>query len=157
MIVIADTGPVNYLILIGEIEILPALFQRVVVPASVCEELRRPRAPDAVRTWIAQPPVWLEIRTPGRSPGADLVRLGAGERDVILLAEELGANQIIIDETRGRQEAKRRQIPFTGTLGVLATGADRGLLDLQGAVDRLRQTSFRITQEILDRLIGKQP
>jgi predicted nucleic acid-binding protein len=47
MIVIADTGPVNYLILIGEIEILPAVFQRVLVPHSVCEELKRPRAPDA--------------------------------------------------------------------------------------------------------------
>jgi predicted nucleic acid-binding protein len=138
MIVIADTGPINYLILIGEIEILPALFQRVLVPPSVCE-LRRPRAPDAVRTWIAQPPVWLEIRTPGISPGADLARLGAGERDAILLAEELGADQIIIDEFRGRREAKRRQIPYTGTLGVWAAGSDQGLLDLRSAVDRLLQ------------------
>jgi predicted nucleic acid-binding protein len=157
MIVIADTGPVNYLILIGEIELLPALFKRVLVPPSVCEELKRPRAPDAVRTWIAQPPVWLETRTPSRPPGADLARLGAGERDAILLAEEWGADQIIIDEIRGRREAKRRQIPYTGTLGVLAAGADQGLLDLQSAVDRLRQTSFRITQDILDRLIRKQP
>jgi predicted nucleic acid-binding protein len=157
MIVIADTGPVNYLILIGEIDILPALFQRVLVPPSVCEELKRPRAPDAVRTWIAQPPVWLEIRTPGISPGADLAHLDAGERDAILLAEELGADQIVIDEIRGRREAKRRQIPYTGTLGVLAAGANQGLLDLRSAVDRLLQTSFYIKQDLLDRLIGKQP
>ena len=45
MIVVADTGPINYLILIGEIEILPALFERVVIPLSVCEERKRPRAP----------------------------------------------------------------------------------------------------------------
>jgi len=56
MIVIADTGPINYLILIGEIEVLPPLYHRVAVPPSVCEELKRPRAPEAVRTWIAQPP-----------------------------------------------------------------------------------------------------
>lgn len=36
MIVIADTGPINYLILIGEIELLPALYDRVAVPTSVC-------------------------------------------------------------------------------------------------------------------------
>jgi predicted nucleic acid-binding protein len=143
MIVIADTGPINYLILIGEIEILPALFQRILVPPSVCGELNRARAPDAVRTWIAEPPVWLEIRKPSRSPGADLARLGAGERDAILLAEELGDDQIIIDEFRGRREAKRRQIPYTGTLGRFGGGIGQGLLDLRRAMERLRLTSFR--------------
>jgi predicted nucleic acid-binding protein len=157
MIVIADTGPVNYLILIGEIAILPALFERVLVPPSVCEELKHPRAPVVVRTWIAQPPVWLETRAPSGSPGADLAHLDAGESDAILLAEELGADQIIIDEIRGRREARRRQIPYTGTLGVLAAGANRGLLDLRSAVGRLRQTGFYIRQDILDRFIEKQP
>ena len=150
-------GPVNYLILIGEIEILPALFQRILIPPSVCEELKRPRAPAAVWTWAAQPPNWLEIRAPSRLPGADLAHLDNGERDAILLAEELGADQIIIDEIRGRREAKRRQIPYTGTLGVLAAGADQGLLDLRSAVDRLRQTSFHVRQDILDRLTENQP
>jgi predicted nucleic acid-binding protein len=154
MIVIADTSPINYLILIGEIEVLPALFRRVLVPPSVSEELKRPRAPDVVRMCIAQPPVWLEIRAPGRSPGPDLAHLDAGERDAILLAEELGADQIIIDEIRGRREAKRKQLAYIGTLGVLAAGADRGLLDLRSAVNHLRQTSFHISQDILDRLIG---
>ena len=156
MIVIADTGPINYLILIGEIGVLPALYHRVLVPPSVCEELKRPRAPETVRTWIAQPPAWLETRSPSRSPDAELAHLDAGERDAILLAEELGADQIIIDESRGRREAKRRQLPFTGTLGVLAAAAEQGLLDLRSAVDRLRQTNFHIAGEILDRLIGGQ-
>jgi predicted nucleic acid-binding protein len=49
MIVIADTGPINYLVLIGEIDVLPALYERVVIPPSVHEELGRKRAPEAVR------------------------------------------------------------------------------------------------------------
>jgi len=53
--------------------------------------------------------------------------------------------------------AERRQLPFTGTLGVLAAGAEQGLLDLRSAVDRLRQTSFHIAQDILDRLVEGQP
>jgi predicted nucleic acid-binding protein len=157
MIVIADTGPVNYLVLIEEIEILPRLYERVLVPLSVCEELQRPRAPEAVRQWIAQPPRWLEARVPSGLPDPDLARLDAGERDAILLAEELGADQLIIDEIRGRREAKRRMIPFTGTLGVLSAAAESGLLDLRRAVDRLRRTNFHIAQEILDRLIEDQP
>lgn len=157
MIVIADTGPINYLILIGEIEVLPALYHKILVPPSVCEELRRTRAPETVRTWIAQLPAWLEVRSPNKSPDAELAHLDAGERDAILLAEELGADQIIIDESRGRREAQRRQLPFTGTLGVLAAGAEQGLLDLRSAVDRLRQTNFHIAQNILDRLSGSHP
>jgi predicted nucleic acid-binding protein len=153
MIVIGDTGPINYLILIGEIEVLPGLYRRVTIPPSVCEELCHSGAPEPVQTWIAHPPAWLEVHSPTRPPDADLARLDAGERDAILLAEELGADQIIIDEIRGRREAQRRHIPFTGTLGVLAAGAEQGLLDLRSAVDRLRQTSFHISAEILDRLI----
>lgn len=153
MIVIADTGPINYLILIGEIEVLPRLYHRVTIPPSVFEELGRPLAPEPVRTWIAQAPAWLEVVLPTLQPDAYLARLDAGERDAILVAEELGADEIIIDEIRGRREAHRRHIPFTGTLGVLAAGAEQGLLDLRKAVDRLRQTSFHISPEILDRLI----
>jgi predicted nucleic acid-binding protein len=154
MIVIADTGPINYLILIGEIELLPALYDRVAGPLSVCEELGRLRAPEAVRAWIAQPPSWLDILTPTSSPDAGLAHLDAGERDAILLAEELAADQIVIDEIRGRREAQRRGLHFTGTLGVLAAGAEQGLIDLRSAVDRLRQTSFYISADILDRLTG---
>ncbi len=155
MIVIADTGPINYLILIGEIQVLPELYQRVTIPRSVCEELCRPGAPEPVRTWSAQPPSWLEVRTPTGSPDPDLLRLDAGERDAILLAEELAA-EIIIDEIRGRREAQRRRIPFTGTLGVLVAGAELGLLDLRNAVDRLRQTSFHISAKILERLLERE-
>ena len=64
MIVIADTSPIDYLILIGEIELLPALYGRVLIPPSVREELGRLRAPQAVRIWIGDPPDWLEVRKP---------------------------------------------------------------------------------------------
>jgi predicted nucleic acid-binding protein len=153
MIVIADTGPINYLILNDEIEVLPALYGRVAVPTSVCEELGRARTPEPVRAWIDHPPSWLEILSPTRSPDVELGRLDIGERDAILLAEELRADQLIIDEIRGRREAERRHLPCTGTLGVLAEGAERGLLDLRKAVGRLRETSFRISSDILDRII----
>jgi predicted nucleic acid-binding protein len=43
-LVIADTGPVNYLLLIGHIDILPALFQRIVIPAAVRDELKSRKA-----------------------------------------------------------------------------------------------------------------
>lgn len=56
MIVIADTGPLNYLVLIGEVEVLPALYTCVIVPEAVVKELRAAGAPAVVSNWIARPP-----------------------------------------------------------------------------------------------------
>ncbi len=79
------------------------LYHRVVIPPSVYEELCHSGAPELVRAWIAHLPAWLEVLSPALPPDADLARLDAGERDAILLAEELGADQIMIDEARGRR------------------------------------------------------
>ena len=157
-LVIADTGPINYLILIGEIEVIPILYGRIIVPTSVCDELKRTRAPKLVRFWIAHPPAWLERRASSQVPDAEIwkARLGAGERDAILLAQELSADDLLIDDLRGRREAQRRHLRFTGTLGVLRAAAKVGLLDLRSAVERLRRTNFHIAQEILDRLFDGQ-
>ena len=153
MIVIADTSPINYLILIGEIDVLPTLYGRIFIPTSVDEELRSPRAPQAVRRWIARPPVWLEVRKPSQVGDRQLDHLDAGERGVIILAEELHADYLIIDEAPGRKEANRRHLPLTGTLGVLRAAANQELLNFRRAVVRLRQTNFHISQNILDQLI----
>jgi predicted nucleic acid-binding protein len=156
MIIIADTSPINYLILIDEIDVLRALYGRVLIPPTVEEELTRSRAPEAVRLWLGQSPIWLEVRAPLGSADRQLAQLDPGERDAMLLAEELHADQLIIDESRGRQEAQRRHLPFTGTLGILRAGAKSGLLDLKSAVRRLRLTSFHVSEDVLDRLIEGQ-
>jgi predicted nucleic acid-binding protein len=61
-----------------------------------------------------------------------------------------------MDETHGRRAAERRHISYTGTLGVLAEGAKRQLLDFGMAVGRLRQTNFYVSDELLDRLTGQK-
>ena len=156
MIVVADTTPVNYLILIEEIDLLPKLYGRVVIPRAVSEELMRPRAPIRVQEWMKKPPDWLEVLSPTVAADAALAKLDAGERDVIALAEELSADQLIVDELLGRREAERRSLPVIGTVGVLREAAELGLLDLRSAFERLRQTSFHISPAILASLLGDQ-
>jgi predicted nucleic acid-binding protein len=153
MIVVADTFPINYLILIGEIEILSKMYGKVVIPRAVREELLRPLAPEMVRTWINQPPTWLEGHSPANAPDASLANLDPGERDAIVLAGELRADQLIVDDRQARREAEKRGIPVIGTLGVISEGATLGLLDLQTAVKRLEATNFHIAPEILKRLL----
>lgn len=154
MIVVADTTPVNYLILIGEIDVLAKLYGRVVIPQAVHEELTRSRAPASVRAWIETPPAWLEILSPATVSDIALAKLDAGERDAIALAEELFADQLIVDELLARREAERRGLSIIGTVGVLREAAEEGLLDLRAAVERLRQTSFHISPAILASLLN---
>jgi predicted nucleic acid-binding protein len=157
MIVVADTTPVNYLILIDEIDVLAKLYGRVVIPRAVREELRSSRAPVSVQAWIAQPPPWLEILSPISSLDTALAKLDAGEREAIALAEELSADQLSVDELKGRREAERRGLSVIGTIGILREAADEGLLDLRIAMDRLRKTSFHISPAILASLLDENP
>ena len=62
MIVVADTSPLNYLILIGEADLLHRLYSRVLIPQGVLSELRHPRTPSAVVEWVNHRPAWLEVR-----------------------------------------------------------------------------------------------
>jgi predicted nucleic acid-binding protein len=92
-LVIADTGPLNYLILIGQVDLLPALFEKIVLPATVLGELTSRKAPASVQTWSAALPAWLEVReTPTEvAKDASLDTIDAGERAAIVLAACLGA------------------------------------------------------------------
>jgi predicted nucleic acid-binding protein len=48
MIVVADTSPLNYLILIGHVDVVPVLFDRIVAPPAVVRELTHPHSPPSV-------------------------------------------------------------------------------------------------------------
>jgi predicted nucleic acid-binding protein len=85
MIVVGDTGPLNYLLLIGEIDSIPSLFTRVVIPRAVATELASIHAPEMVRRWVANPPVWLDIQ-PDSADDGSLSTLDSGERSAIALA-----------------------------------------------------------------------
>lgn len=155
MLVIADASPVRYLVLIGHISILASLYEHVILPEVVVSELGRPRTPEAVRTWIEALPDWIDVRQPAWTPPDTMAELGAGERDAILLARELSADLVLMDDMSGRSEARRQHVVTTGTLGILETASVRGLLDLPEAIARLLETNFRVDQALIDDLLSK--
>jgi predicted nucleic acid-binding protein len=72
MIVVADTAPLNYLIQIDCDGLLPKLYGRTVVPASVMQELGHAAAPAPVRRWLAHVPVWIDVRQATAAPGSPI-------------------------------------------------------------------------------------
>ena len=153
-LVIADTGPVNYLVLIGWIDILPALFETVIFPSTVRDELADPDTPRVVRGWVSDLPAWPKVHDMS-TPGNSTAELGAGETAAIALAVELRADLLLMDDRRGLVAALRKGLAVTGTMGLLTRAAERGLLDLADAFDKLKQTNFRYRQQTMDVLLAK--
>jgi predicted nucleic acid-binding protein len=155
MIVVADTTPLHYLILIQHDDLLPRLFGRVLIPPAVVAELKHSESPNLVRQWCAQPPAWLQVLPPTVPPDRGLDYLDPREREAIALAEELKADQILLDEIDARKEAARRKLPFIGTLGVLRRAAQLDLADLPSALARLQETSFYVNPELIRSLLDE--
>jgi predicted nucleic acid-binding protein len=147
MIVVSDASPLNYLVLIDAVEVLPALFGRVITTPAVWSELHQEGTPEVVRRWTMQQPPWLEIRAPeALDPSLEVDR---GEAEAISLSVELRADALLIDDRKGRLAATARSIPTLGTLAVLEVAAERGLLALPGAVAKLRATNFRASDDLI--------
>jgi predicted nucleic acid-binding protein len=156
MLVVADTSPINYLVLLEQTAVLPALYTRVLLPPAVVTELQDAEAPVEVRTWVGALPAWCAMRRPASLADPEtLAHLGAGEREAILLAQEVRAEVLLMDEQDGRQAARSRGLTVTGTLGVLERAAERGLLDLPSTLARLLTTSFRVRDELIQGMLAR--
>lgn len=125
MLVVADSGPLHYLILLDQADILHHLYGNVLIPQVVAAELRAARAPRTVIAWVSQPPSWLQIVDVTAKDIASISdELDLGERAAIALSEKSKVDLLLIDESAGRAEARRRSLRFTGTLGVLRVAAE---------------------------------
>ena len=152
MIVVSDTSPINYLLIIGQIDLIPCLFQQIIIPDVVRDEMLDPSAPLVLQQWIAHSPSWLTVQTVS---GVDttLNALDPGEQAAITLAQTLPADLLIIDERLGRRVASDRGIPIIGTLGILDDAASQGLIELSDTITRMQQTNFRISSSIIQKLL----
>jgi predicted nucleic acid-binding protein len=151
VIVVADAGPIHYLILIDAVGVLHPLYDRVLIPQTVAEELKNERAPEAVRAWMGRPGKWCQVQLDPPYDAA-LEILDPGERAAVALALSISADRLLIDDWEGRVEAERRNLKITGTLGVLAEAHQHRLLDFESAVARLSQTSFYLSTDLVNRM-----
>ncbi|HXA17242.1 MAG TPA: DUF3368 domain-containing protein [Thermoanaerobaculia bacterium] len=156
MIVVADSGPPHYLILLGHIELLHRFYGRVAIPQAVANELRAEGSPAAVSSWIAHPPEWVAV-TPVPQEQIESItdHLDLGERAAIALAGTIRADLLLIDDAAGREEARRRNLRVTGTLGVLRAGAEQGIIDVPDTVSNLRVTSFYVDDALINAIFAR--
>ena len=158
-IVVADAGPLIGLARIDRLDLLQTLSGTVVIPTSVLSELHvssdRPGS-RALTAALAEGAI--EPRSLAAGCENELARLSrvldAGEASAILLAEQVQARFLLIDERRGRQVARVRGLPVVGVAGVLMAARRTGRLDSVGAVLRsLSQQHYRLSDALVHEVL----
>ncbi len=139
MIAVSDTGPLLYLSLIDCTELLPWIFEQVLIPPAVGDELSDPSTPVEAAALIQNRSSWLRIcDVPSIDPS--LHRLGRGEQQAKHFATHVA------------------NITTSGTIGVLYEAAVDDLIpftaaDFDKAVERLLATNFRHTARLLEAVL----
>ena len=156
MIVVADSGPLHYLVLLDQVDLLARFYGGVLIPEAVMSELSHRGAPAKVIRWLSVPPPWLRTVSPAPAVIDSITsELDLGEREAIALASQVHADLILIDEWAGRIEARRRGLRLTGTLGVLRVAGERNLIDVPKVLEQLQATNFYIDEDLIRVAFGK--
>lgn len=129
MIIVSDTSPINNLAAINQLHLLHQLYGTVLIPEAVFRELIDPSFPVAGAT-EAQTFDWIQTLTLSDHTLVEALsnELDIGEAEAIALAVEIQADQVLIDERRGRLVATRLNLRYTGILGILVEAKSQGLI-----------------------------
>ena len=150
MIIVSDTTPLSELSKVGKLDLLHAVFGKVIIPQQVYEELTTGNHPAVLAVKSSS---WLEIRAISNTQLIEQLQLETdldlGECSAIILAEELKAGQLLIDEKAGRKVAISRGLPIIGLVGVIILAKDQGLIDnVKDILDDLMSKGTRISPKI---------
>lgn len=156
MIIVSDTSPINNLAAINQLDLLRQLYDTVVIPQAVYRELTEPDFPVAGATEV-QSFDWIQTRQVTNRILVEALQneLDTGEAEAIALSLELEADQVLIDERRGRIVAARLNLQYTGILGILVEAKGQGLIPaVKPLLDALiNQAGFWIAEPLYNRVL----
>lgn len=150
MIIVADTTPLSELAKVGRLELLRDIFGTVIIPQEVYNEVTVGNYPAARLVPVAS---WIEVQPVGSIEMVQAVQvqtdLDLGECAAIVLAQELKADQLLIDDLDARKLAKSIGLPLIGTVGVLLLAKENGLIfSVKDVMDELIANGMWISQRL---------
>src|SRR6266581_1326882 len=148
MNVVADSSPLISLAAISSLNLLKSLYGEIIIPEAVYREVTiagrgMPGSAEISRAlWIKRQSV------KDRKSAEELLsraRLDDGESEAIVLATEINAALLLLDDREARKYAKQQQLPVSGTLGVLLAAKGHGLISsVRPALDNLLTAGFHL-------------
>lgn len=150
MKIVSNSTPLIALSRINELQLLRALFGAIIIPTAVYNEvvLEGAGRPGVKEVAGAS---WIKKREVQNLLAVSILRmdLDRGEAEAVVLAKELGADYLLVDEKKARRVARSSEIKIIGTVGILGLAAKKGLIhDLDGTFLKLEENGFRFTEEV---------
>lgn len=145
-IIVSDTSCLILLDKLERIDLLKSLFGKITITQTVADEFGKTI------------PYFIDIENPKDNNYQKILEtfLDAGEASALALALEKDDCLLIIDEFKGRREAKQLKLNYTGTLGILIVAKEKGLIkSLTEILDEIRKTNFRISEELINEIKRK--
>ena len=156
LLVVSDTSPVSALVVMGWLDWLRQRWSAVHVPERVWDELRqRSRTDDWTMIESARSQGWLRVtQVKDQAAVAALMAgdLDSGECEAIVLAQELRADLLLMDESDGRKAAAERGLTYTGTVGIVLWAKREGMIpSAREALRMLRQNArFFLSDDLIE-------
>ena len=154
MVIVSDASPVTSLIQVGQLELLNAVFGQVVVPRAVYNELCKVPGQQT----IIDQQNWLFIDHAKDLKHVKTLEneLDAGEAEAIVLALEMRADYLVIDEFKGRNKAEEIGLKIIGSLGVLLQAKQKGLISVVKPLidDLIQKAEFRVHPALYQQVLN---
>lgn len=153
-VVIADAGPLIALAKIGQLSVLPNLFQNIVMTQSVADECLRYQSSDSSLIAQALENGWLQCVENPVSKHALSKSLGVGELSSIEYAlQTADKTLLILDDALARKQALRQQLSVVGTAALLFAAQRKGFIDdAEAVINLLNQAGYRISPNVIAQL-----
>jgi predicted nucleic acid-binding protein len=145
-VIVSDTSCLILLHKIGRLDILKSVFGRIIVTPVIAKEFNE-RLPD-----------FIDIQNPENLNYQRILEtfLDAGEASAIALAIEFNDCLLIIDEIKGRREAKSLQLKITGTFGILIIAKEKGIINsVSEIIELIKDTNFRVSNNLVNETLRR--
>lgn len=156
MIVVSNTTPLIGLAAIQQFDLLQQSFSEVCIPQAVYAESVAVGREEGDSKHKVSGATWIRVLTVQDRLAVEVLldELDLGEAEAIVLARELNADWVLMDERKARRKLAQLGINKIGTLGILLKAKQEGLLDtVRPEIEKLQQQSFRMSQSVIDAVL----
>ena len=152
---VVDTSPLIFLSKLGHLDMLRRSADTICVPQAVLDEIQA--KPDEATQAVEQASQsWLSVHQVGNRSAVEilLADLDLGEAEVIVLAKEINADRVVMDDLDARRFARRVGLDLIGTMGLLLAAHLRGeFSSVREEIEQLEGLGFHVAPPLVEAVL----